>query len=259
MSTLHIAKDVFAFLMVGLLLMFASEETQMIDDTNANKKMALNTIPAIPLTNQVKSTLSVNQQPSNCFVVNYPIQIVFPNGQKQTVKTNKALDHIVETWFEKNPNANNEPTFLYPFEITMQNGRKVIIENEVQFIAIADACDEQTLVANHNSVDNFCFDFIYPMQLIAPDGTTQQVNNDNQVDLAIRTWNANNPNSTEEMAIQFPVKIKFDDDVTIALDDVNALSSAIQYCEDDSLEYDSAGEETETTEKKTSSSPYIGA
>ncbi len=259
MSTLHIAKDVFAFIMVGLLLMFASEETKVIDNTKVANQATLILAPTIPLTNQVKSTIGINQRPTNCFVVNYPIQIVFPNGQKQTVITSKVLDNIVESWFENNPNANNEPTFLYPFEITMQNGRKVAIQNEAQFIAIADACDEQKLAENYNSVDNFCFDFVYPMQLIAPNGKIQKVNTDDQVDLAIRKWNADNPNSVEELAIQFPVKIKFEDGISISIEDVNALSSAIQYCENDSLEYDATGEETEEPIIKTTTTPYIGA
>ena len=259
MSTLHIARDVFAFLMVGLLLMFASEETKVIDSTPSASQACLFNPSKVNFKKQSRVTM-LNQQPQKCFDVNFPIQIITPNGMQQTIDSNKALDRFILNWFEKNPNSNNEPTFSYPFGITLKDGQKILIKDEAQFIAIANACDEQILDENYASVNTFCFDFIYPIQLIAPNGQIQKANSSEQVDKAIQQWNRQHPNSIEELTIQFPIKIKFDDGIVISLEEVNALSAAIQYCESDSLEYDDEDDlENEKSDEVEIITPVIGA
>ncbi len=259
MNTLHIARDVFAFLMVGLLLMLASEETKVIDTTHSTQQACVINIPGFKFKKEI-SVKQLDQQPSKCFDVNFPIQILIPDGGKRMVTSSQVLDEFIMDWFEKNPNSNNEPTFQYPFGITLENGQKLLVENETQFLSVADACDEQVLEENYASVNTFCFDFIYPIQLIAPNGKIQKVNSADQVDYAIQLWNTQNPSSSKELSIQFPIKIKFDDGIVIKLEEVNALSAAIQFCEGDSLEYDESEEEdNEEPSNTTVSTPVIGA
>lgn len=253
MKSSAIARDVFAFLMVGLLITLASEETKVID---TSIKAVQKTEMATPKAMQVKQ-VSINETANKCFDVNFPIQVISPDGVQQTVDTERGLDKFVIDWFDNNPNSNKEPTFLYPFEITLENGDHLWIKNEAHFLLVADACDEQILQENFASVNTFCFEFIYPIELVAPNGKIRKANTAEQVDQAIQQWNHENPNSKEELVIQFPIKIKFDDGVVIQLEEVNSLQSALQFCENDSLEYDAS--EDEVIEKTKITTPIIGA
>ena len=73
--------------------------------------------------------------------------------------------------------------------------------------------NHQIFENNYTSVNTFCFDFIYPVQLITPNHQVQKALTADQIDTAILTWSAQNPNSNEELILDFPVKIKFDDGV----------------------------------------------
>jgi len=236
MSIAKVYRDVFSFMMVGLLLMLASEETKVIDTPVAQQAKAIH-----QSTRELSSTNQSNWSNPNvdkCFDVNFPIQILSPNGEIQQVNSDIALNELLVEWFEKNPNSNSEPTFAYPFAITYHDGSVKRIDNEGQFLSIADACDQQTLNDNFASVNSFCFDFIYPIQLKVPNGQMKKVAKADELDAAMLDWSIQNPNSMEGITIHFPIKIKFNDGVIIDLEELNDLSAAIQYCEDELLETD---------------------
>ena len=54
---------------------------------------------------------------------------------------------------------------------------------------------ENRLEEEEEWAEDECFDINYPVNVSFPDGTTQTVNTDAELDLAIDEWEMNNPNS----------------------------------------------------------------
>jgi hypothetical protein len=77
-----------------------------------------------------------------------------------------------------------------------------------------------------------CFDFVYPMTLIMPDGSTLTGNSEEELWLAVRNWYAANPAVREKPAIQYPVDIIFKEDSTIVtINNDEEMRGAYAKCE----------------------------
>ena len=60
-----------------------------------------------------------------------------------------------------------------------------------------------------NSTGESCFDFVYPVTYIMPDGTTITGNSKDELRLAIKSWYEANPGSKDKPVLQYPVDVNF--------------------------------------------------
>ena len=105
MNALPIAKNIFAFFMVGLLVTLAKEETK----TTIDQPTKLPSSIAVDKLFKTKASLKGSSD-DKCFDVNYPVQILLPNKTTKSVSSEKALDQFLVNWFDQHPNADTEPT-----------------------------------------------------------------------------------------------------------------------------------------------------
>jgi hypothetical protein len=79
-----------------------------------------------------------------------------------------------------------------------------------------------------------CFDFVYPVTFIMPDGSTITGNNEEELWLAVRNWYAANPGVRERPALQYPVDIIFRRDSTIVtINNDEEMRRAYALCDED--------------------------
>ena len=70
--------------------------------------------------------------------------------------------------------------------------------------------DAKLKEANQGITNNeSCFEFMYPITFIMPDGSTISGNSKREISIAIKRWYTANPNSTERPTLQYPVEINF--------------------------------------------------
>lgn len=62
-----------------------------------------------------------------------------------------------------------------------------------------------------------CFDFVFPVTFVMPDGSTITGNSIEEIGLAIKSWYEANPGSKERPALQYPVEITFRDGTTATI------------------------------------------
>lgn len=60
-----------------------------------------------------------------------------------------------------------------------------------------------------------CFEYVYPVTYIMPDGSTITAESAEELRAAIRAWYANNPDSKMRPTLQYPVKVEFNGQIIV--------------------------------------------
>lgn len=76
-----------------------------------------------------------------------------------------------------------------------------------------------------------CFDFVYPVTMVMPDGSTITGNNREELGLAIKSWYEANPDSEEKPELQYPVEVTFEDGTTAIITNDEDMKRAYKACE----------------------------
>ncbi|MEM9821223.1 MAG: hypothetical protein AAF985_09135, partial [Bacteroidota bacterium] len=88
------------------------------------------------------------------------------------------------------------------------------IDDEETLCALVETCWEDD-VYYYDTLDidldlAFCFEIVYPVELVLPDGTTQTANNDQELGDIIYAWYEANPNSEEFPTFNYPINVLLD-------------------------------------------------
>ncbi|MEM6376968.1 MAG: hypothetical protein AAF705_02070 [Bacteroidota bacterium] len=78
-----------------------------------------------------------------------------------------------------------------------------------------------------------CFDFIYPVTIILPGGSTENINSLDELEDRIDQWFDENPYSEEDPTFQFPVTVTLEDNTQQAIQDEDALCELYEQCDFD--------------------------
>lgn len=102
------------------------------------------------------------------------------------------------------------------------------------------ACEKQSTV-NSDDVENYtdqsmfelqeragcgkrgCFEFVFPITIVLPDGTETEVEDYEGLRETIRTWKTDNPDATERPTLAFPIEVVSQDGELISVADAPAL------------------------------------
>lgn len=159
-----------------------------------------------------------------CFSFVYPITVIFPDGISPVVNSNDELIDAVDTWYDANPNSDDDPTLAYPVDIMMIDGTTVAITNDDELEDLFDDCED-------NEMEE-CFTFIFPMTLLFPDGTTQDINSIDEGEAAVEAWEDTNPNG-DDVTIVFPIQVTLDDGTIHDINNEDELDALFEMCDFD--------------------------
>lgn len=150
-----------------------------------------------------------------CFTPIFPLTIVYPDGTTEEVADREAMRAAFKAWKESNPDVDGRPTIQFPFNATMKDGTEVTFNSQEEVRAALEECMGDR---NHKTRFGKCFTFVYPITLVFPDGTTQEIADQETLKETIMEWKENNPDSAVHPEIQFPVDVtltKWDKVVTV--------------------------------------------
>ena len=147
----------------------------------------------------------------SCFDFIYPVSFTMPDGS--TISVEDKDDSGLKDWYEANPNADEKPSIVYPIDISFKE-EIITLSSDDELERMKDACEDRIVNAEEICF-NFVFplsvnmngdiltgenaeelrqamkdwydanpdaeikpEFVYPIQIIFEDGSTQQLESD---------------------------------------------------------------------------------
>ena len=193
--------------------------------TNSDENPTFKLIQIYSEPNQDVRTRIFDSQESDekCFEFVYPISFIFPDGSEVTINNNEGWDQI-DLWYEENKDAEEEPEIIYPFDVVIDDDVKTITDKE-DIEWLEEYCYQKD---SEKDYDEKCFEFVYPISFIFPDGSEVTINNNegwDQIDL----WYEENKDAEEEPEIIYPFDVVIDDYVK-TISDKEDFESLEGYC-----------------------------
>ena len=124
----------------------------------------------------------------DCFSFVYPLEVVLPGGDVQTANNDDELEMIVLTWLDQNPTSNEFPTFNFPIDVMLEDGTTQSVANEEALCELLMLCWDDIDDIYEDSLDmdlEFCFELVYPIEVVLPDQTTATANSDEELETII--------------------------------------------------------------------------
>lgn len=134
----------------------------------------------------------------DCFDFIYPLTYIMPDGSVITIENEEGLSEL-RTWYQANPRYTERPSFQYPLEIISFEGAQTSIDNNEELRVAYSACEEER-----------CFDLVYPVTYIMPDGSLIPVADENSSGEFSR-WYKENPDVEDGPTLQYPIEVVFYD------------------------------------------------
>jgi len=158
---------------------------------------------------------------ARCLEMAFPLTFIMPDGSTITGNDRKEIRFAMKRWYEANPGSKERPTLQYPVDVIFKS-RPMTINNVEEMKRVKEACKKDRKP---------CFDFIYPITYIMPDGSTITGNNGKEIKRAMKRWYEANPGSKERPALQYPVEIKFRDGTISTIHNKEEMRRAKAGCE----------------------------
>jgi len=80
--------------------------------------------------------------------------------------------------------------------------------------------------------DNKCFDFVYPISYMMPDGTIITGNSEEEINQLIKVWYKEHPDEKEKPVLQYPVDIIYEDGTIVTINNDEEMKNAYENCGD---------------------------
>ena len=169
-----------------------------------------------------------------CFTISYPVTVVYPGGTTATANSDEELEMLFDEWETNNPSADEYPTLAFPVEVTLEDGTTESINDEEALEELFDECydDWDDEYGDYDDEFDICFDIVYPVTVLFPDGTSQAANDDEELDDIIFNWYENNPDSDDDPTFEFPIEVDLEGEI-ITVNDEEALEELFEECEGD--------------------------
>ena len=182
-------------------------------NANSNENIAFKLLQIYSEPNLDTRTRMFDSQKSDekCFEFVYPISFILPDGSEVIINNDEDWDQI-DLWYEENKDAEEEPEIIYPFDVVIDEDVKTIT-NKKDIEWLEEYCYEKDSEKDsEKDYDEKCFEFVYPISFILPDGSEVIINNDEDWD-QIDLWYEENKDAEEEPEIIYPFDVVIDEDV----------------------------------------------
>lgn len=194
-----------------------------------------------------------------CYELVFPVKITLPSGVTSEFGTYEEIKDSLKNWCKMNPDSipggpkkpkhgghgpkGHGPRgfglpplkFVYPISVITQDGEAVVINNETELLALRAKCGDAGFDKfgphGHGKHGLSCFDFVFPINVKFPDGTTAAAADKEALHKIIHDWRKNNPTSKERPALVFPISVKLKSDgSTVTVNSKEDLHSLKKSC-----------------------------
>ena len=180
-----------------------------------------------------------NKEDWQCFDLIYPIAFDMPDGSTITVESDEEDQWVeIKTWYDLNPNSDERPTMQFPVVIFFDEA-SITINNRDELRNAYSECQSNREKRDGWGRRRDCFDLVYPVTFIMPDGSNMTVNNDEDEDgwNDLKNWYEENSGYEEVMPeLQYPVDIVYttgEGEETVTINSEEEMLEAKDACHDD--------------------------
>ena len=172
-------------------------------------------------------------RPNDCFRLEYPIVLVLPDGTARELVRDTDWQSIAAWYLGHDTEASFE--FGYPMVATTIDGYRNTIESIDDLESLQEEC---YAVANtywdaEDLQDSDCFETIYPITVLMPDGTPVSVMHKDDWERAedeADEW-YDNSDSDEEPTFQYPIRVRLTNGTIKSLPNAQAMAYLLHYCD----------------------------
>ncbi len=155
-----------------------------------------------------------------CFEFVFPVSIIFPDGTITSYDDKTALKEGLRTWAETNKDSSeNRPSLQFPINVIIEGDDSLTVINSKEELKDLKAeCRGDKEYPNRDDYREKCFEFVFPVSIIFPDGTITSYDDKTALKEGLRTWAETNKDSSENRpSLQFPINviIEGDDSLTV--------------------------------------------
>ena len=166
-------------------------------------------------------------RPKPCFQLLYPVSVIYPgdNGEVVEVPTNIAFHLLIKEWKANNPNAEEKPELLFPYDVRLRNGTVSTVESEEDLAELKEDCGMDRPSRPK------CFRRAFPINLEFPNGETATIDNRVELHRALVRWIRNYPRLPRPKVV-FPYTVVFRDGTTATVNNQEELDALRESCGD---------------------------
>lgn len=77
-----------------------------------------------------------------------------------------------------------------------------------------------------------CFEFVFPITIVFPDATTEEVGSYEEMKTALKAWKIDNPNIKGRPSIEYPFSVTTEDGSIVEITDKNKLKETVASCKE---------------------------
>ena len=168
-----------------------------------------------------------------CFYMVFPVTFVMPDGSTITVASDDESGWSeLKSWYESNE-SEEEPSLQYPVEIirdTEQGEETIVINSEEELAEVKETCRDYFEDSDDSQE---CFEYLYPITFVMPDGSTITVQNEDGL-LILHRWYEENSGYEEEPVLQYPVSVVLETEegeTTLVVNSETEIDMIYENCE----------------------------
>jgi hypothetical protein len=139
---------------------------------------------------------------NGCFQLVFPVTLVFEDGTTAAVDSRIAIRQAIRAWIQDNGRPTQRPQFAYPFGVTLRDGTVQTIASDEDLRELVQGCRPN---GPHDRTP--CYDLVFPVTLVYPDGTEAEAAGPMALRQLLRQWKQDNPDSDERPTLGFPIQV----------------------------------------------------
>ena len=189
-----------------------------------------------------------------CFTLMFPVSFDMPDGSSVTIEADDEASWVeVKSWYDSNLDSEEIPTMQFPIVILLDE-ESVTIESQEEMRSAYQECNPKRKVdwSRDEDFDGTCFDLVYPVTYVMPDGSTIIVEGDDEDGWSdLKDWYEENGDSEDKPELQYPVDIILETEEgssTVTINNEEEMASAKRECHSESEEDWDDGDEKECFE-----------
>jgi len=156
-----------------------------------------------------------------CFKLIFPVTLSYPDGTAEEMDNKDELKEALRNWRADNPDSRERPQLQYPYQVEDQDGNTITLESDEA---------KRRLIMSCRPDRTPCLDWVFPITLIVPDGSTQEINSSDELVLFLMEWRDSNPDATERPKVQFPQDVQLENGRTITVESARQLAAITKAC-----------------------------
>ena len=169
-----------------------------------------------------------------CFEMIYPVSFDMPDGSVLSILSDDEEGwSSIKIWYESNPVSEIKPEIRFPLVLFFEE-ESITVNDKDELKDVYLECRYDKMKERNEIHRQKCFDLVYPIFFIMPDGSSLVINNDENGWGDLKTWYQENAGFNEEKPeFQYPVDVVIQDDQILIINSEAEMIELKNECRND--------------------------